>query len=275
MRTRFWSISIFFLFVVATLVSSSYADLMGAWLLDGDASDASGRGHDGLPENMEWVTDGRFGGAAAVTADNGHITIATHADLDLFVHTIMAWVRNPGASDGRRVLVDKTCFGCYAGLPSNYSMGSHEAGHLHFWHRKGPMEPHGDVWVDSPKESHPILHDGNWHHLAGQYNGNSMKIFLDGEQVAERGVDQGQAGGPHAPGIVDAPVMIGAMSPDGGNGWTAGTAFDEAAIFNSVLTADEIRSIYANGLADAGFVSSAAVDAGGKLSTTWATLKAK
>ena len=273
---KFTMLSSFLLIFVVffTMSQFSHADLVGAWLLDGDASDASGRGHNGEIVGIEWTNDGRFGWAAAVSADNGHITIATHADLDLFTQTIMIWVRNSGPSNGRRFFLDKSCFSCDAVLPSNYSLMSHEGGFVNFWSRKG-VAPGGDIWVNAPGELFAVVHDGEWHHLAGRYDGSSMKIFVDGEPADERQVDAAVAGGPNAPGIVDAPVMIGAGSPGGGNGWAAGTAFDEAAIFNTVLTDEEIKSIYENGLVDAGFVSSASVDAGGKLSTTWATLKAK
>lgn len=273
---KFTTLSSFLLIFVGFFAMSqfSHADLVGAWLLDGDASDVSGRGHNGVPDNIDWVDDGRFGGAAEVSADGGHITIETHPDLDLFLHTIMIWVRSSGATDGRRFFLDKSCFGCYDGLPSNYSLMSHEGGYVNFWHRKGMPAPFGDVFVNAPAKLFAVVHDGDWHHLAGRYDGSSMKIFVDGELAAERQVDEAEAGGPNAPGIVDAPVMIGAGSPGGSGTWDPGMAFDEAAIFNDVLEEEEIRSIYEEGLADAGYFSKA-VNAGGKLATTWAKLKAE
>lgn len=78
-----------------------------------------------------------------------------------------------------------------------------------------------------------------WTHVAGTYDGSTLRIFVNG-------VEEGQT--PWTAGIFsgDAPFIIGSTLLTGSH-WTG--LIDEPAVFNRALTANEIRDIYTAGAA--------------------------
>ncbi len=81
-----------------------------------------------------------------------------------------------------------------------------------------------------------------------------LKCYIDGEIVSKDWVGEIRTG--------DGPVVIGTW----GANFFAG-ALDEAVIYNVALTEEQLRSDYENGFT--------AVSPAGRLSTTWAEIKAE
>ena len=96
--------------------------------------------------------------------------------------------------------------------------------------------------------------DNEWHFLAGTYDGAILTCYVDGEAVTAEWAAEIRTG--------EDPVVIGTW---GTNFFTG--VLDEARICNVALTEEQLKSDYEGGYT--------AVSSPGKLSTTWAKIKAQ
>ena len=151
------------------------------------------------------------------------------------------------------------------------------------WHyivwRNGDVWPepkevrHLDIWVhedgfpvfmwNAEKEKgqidgKAIVTDDQWHHIAKVYDGKSIKMFVDGKLDNEK-----PSGGTLD--TNESPIWIGAYP----GGIAATGLLDEVGFFTTALSENELNDVKTRGLADY-----AAVEAAGKATTTWATMKA-
>jgi len=103
--------------------------------------------------------------------------------------------------------------------------------------------------------------DGKWHHVAYTYDGSKAILYRDGSVVNTQAHT-----GSIAPAVV--PFMIGTSAASGE--WFKGL-IDDVAMFNVALGEADIKALMNQGLKQA----VTAVDTSGKLSTTWAAIKAQ
>ena len=78
---------------------------------------------------------------------------------------------------------------------------------------------------------------GKWHHIAGSYDGTTMKVFLDGEMVGESGAQSGPILYPE-----NAPLVIGSYVDDNENHPHIG-AVQDLRLWRTDLSADEMRAV--------------------------------
>lgn len=78
-----------------------------------------------------------------------------------------------------------------------------------------------------------------WHHVAGTYDGGTLRLFLDGKQVATATDDKGVSFGGNAVGI-GADVTFNAQDPNVPN--TFSGLIDDVRIYNRALSADELNN---------------------------------
>ena len=102
----------------------------------------------------------------------------------------------------------------------------------------------------------PSIQDGEWHFLAGTWDGDDILLYIDGELEAEM-----PCKGELKPN--NDPLFIGAR---GGSGRFLTGALDEIKVYNYALTKDELRK-------DMEEPVTLHVDAQEKLATVWARLK--
>ena len=116
-----------------------------------------------------------------------------------------------------------------------------------------------------PRASAGVPKTDTWTHIAVTFdsskNNNQLVIYVDGVQAGSSTRPGKGAGNAN-------PVDIGKW---GGGSYFVGI-IDEVAIFKSVLTEDDLKTIMDNGL-DKTLGGVASVDASEKLTTTWANLK--
>ena len=235
-------------FIVISLMLASISDagfdpanVVGAWLLDGDASDSSGNGNDGtLVGDPQWV-DGKVGGALAFDGDD--VVEAPDSDnLRLGMsQTVMAWI-NPTEDVGDWVrLVGKG-----ASDPRNYGMWRQSDGDILF-----QIYPGCNCWEDGNAATNAPIN--TWTHVAGTYDGAQMKLFINGVELVA-------ADCAAEPATSEDPLTIGFA---GFHTYFIGL-IDEVVVLNSVLTEDDIADIM-NGIV--------AVSPLGKLATTWGDIK--
>lgn len=229
--------------------------LAGLWLFDEDGgdvvADSSGNGNDGVMSGAEW-TDGKFGSALQFTG-TGCVTVphAESLSIEEGAISITAWITQDGSASGWCTVI---CKGPFADTTENYAVFS-ETG-LAFICTTLTMDSGERWWTTSGDGSLPI--DSEWHHFATTYDGEELKYYLDGEEVAVYAKTGDLTSN-------EEDLTIGCRSNDGTN-W--GGILDELALFSRALTEEEVKSIMDNGLE--GFL---VVEPSGKLATTWGEIR--
>jgi hypothetical protein len=181
--------------------------------------DNSGNGNAGVVAGAAWNSAGKFGSALAFNGISNWVTINDAAKLDLTTGmTLEAWVKPTALADWRTVLMKESSNGlAYALYASDSS--SHPSG----WIRRS-----SDVSAIAAS----ALPLNTWSHLAATYDGVSLRLFLNGTQVATRAVSG-------AVSVSASPLRIG-----GNSVWSEYFAglIDEVRIYNRALAAAEIQT---------------------------------
>jgi hypothetical protein len=232
--------------VAAVTASSARADversLLGHWPLDEGAGqvahDASGNHNDGLlgatpgvdPADPTWVP-GRFNTGLRFDGDD-FVQIPDSPTLEDREVTIGAFFRGDRSPGQWRYLVSKGASACDA---ASYGLYSASNGGLGFYIGSGP------AFVVSPLAG-PDVWDGRWHHAAGTFDGQTVRLFVDGHEVGH--------GSP-------APLSITYGLPDGDQAYLGAFRggcelmldgeIDELAIWGSALTSRQLEPIVRSG----------------------------
>jgi hypothetical protein len=171
------ALSVWVLVLVSTGAASAFAidpNLIGHWKLDGNANDSAG-GHDGtLVGDPTWVNDPQRGWCLEFDGKDDYIDVGDAPDLTFRASiTVACWINvrqfdrnwNAIVTKGDDWVLARTrddsrvaflCLGLTGGgWPEVYS---------------------GDV------------NDGDWHHIAGVYDGAQLCLYQDGNRVDSRAV---------------------------------------------------------------------------------------
>ncbi len=183
--------------------------------------DASGNNRDGMISGATAGQTGRIDGALSFDGSNDYVDLTNASTLGFQgSFTAMAWVR-PDATGG----ADKTIFG-------TDQAGTNQGLHLVIRDGKAHFGFYGnDRYGNAP------ISTGIWTHLIWQYDAavGRQSIFVNGAlDVTETG---------HGPFTGNDIVKIGRWA---GNRYFDGL-IDDAAIWNRLLTADEIATVYQHG----------------------------
>lgn len=168
----------------ATLVlpaQAAHAASPGAyWQFDepsGDiVTDSSANGNDGTVSGAQ-RTAGRFGGALSFDGGiNTKVLVPRSASLEPQKITVEAWVRgtNPG---NFKYIVAKGARACEVG---SYGLYTGPDGGLKFYVSAGNSAA-GNL-VASPDAGTSVW-DGEWHHVAGTYDGQTARLYVGGNQI--------------------------------------------------------------------------------------------
>jgi hypothetical protein len=182
-------------------------------------TDESGFGNTGAIAGATWTTDGRYGGALSFDGVNDWVTINDTAALDLTTGmTLEAWVLPSTLSGWRTVLLKERSGGLVYSL---YTSGDGTR-------PSGYVATPGEVGVVGPSS----VSTTTWTHLAVTYDGATLRLFVNGAQVATR--------------TLTAPIAAstGALRIGGNSVWTEffRGRIDEVRIYNRALTAAEIQA---------------------------------
>lgn len=238
------------IFLLTVGVSSAATDPSLVMLLTFDevsgnqVLDVSGKGNHATIKGAVTIGEGKFGKGGAFNR-NGHMEVAHNNSLNLQSMTLMTWCKIPGDTGDNQSAIEKGpawATGEYNLLPDYGNKVQLQIFDL-------PAN------CADTNEAGEVL-DGQWHHIAGTFDGAVIRLYVDGTEVGAR----------DCPGTLNTntqPLYIGARG--GTVRWTVGN-YDEMAIFNRALTAAEIRAAM-NGIVTP-------VDPQGRATVTWAALKA-
>jgi len=236
--TRLTVICISFIIVILMFAGQSYAKVdtdtvVGVWLFDeggGDvAQDSSINGNDGTLNGPEWTNEGKFGGALEFNGAGSYIEFATGESMKTQHLTFMAWFNTRKLDGYGHIFQTGNDWNDMAG----YVCRVHQDGFAQAGMAFGPGNT--ATWL-----SGPALEADTWYHMALSFDGTTVTLYLDGENVASN-PGQGEIM------YDDQPVRIGVHSQDTGAPFDG--FIDEVALFDVALEADDIQSIMENGLA--------------------------
>jgi hypothetical protein len=170
---------------VATLAlapASAHAafGLAGEWLLDDGpgtvVGDSSGAGRDGQLGEGSATPHRIFGidGLALHFDGDDEVLMPDSTGLEPPRLTVEAWVRNATTPGSYRYVVSKGATACSASSYGLYTGGSRGLA----FYVAGPSG-----YVVSAQAGAGMIWDGAWHHAVGTYDGDTVRLFVDGAQV--------------------------------------------------------------------------------------------
>jgi hypothetical protein len=193
--------------------------------------DTSFHGHNGSLQGSPTFTQGRF--AKALSFGGGDaVLVPNDKKLEGQNLTVSAWVNSSSAPGPFKYIVGKGANGCVTGSYGLYT-GPSTAGGIAFY-----VATSSSSFVMSPDGGSGIW-DGNWHNVIGTYDGSTVRLYVDGQQVGSGSAD----GAPVTYGLASSnDVEIGNVPTCPGLGFTG--KIDEAKVFNRALGSQEIRAAY-------------------------------
>ncbi|MDA1193527.1 MAG: LamG domain-containing protein [Candidatus Poribacteria bacterium] len=237
---------------IATLLlaaSTAFAQtdgLVGYWGFDGNgasAVDGSGNGHNGQFKGNAKRGDGKYGGGIELFAPLDYVLVPHHDDFNRVEEvTYMAWFSPSADLTSQRLLSKNNAIFIMFDIGNTLT---------------------ADFLVKAPDnvqvESTTTVWDiGEWYHLAGAYDGDSLRMYING-------VMEGEAPCPNAIVTSDLDLWIGADDFGRATDWFPGR-IDEVRVYDRALSDGEIVTAMGSPLA---------VNPGGLLSTVWGAIKTR
>jgi hypothetical protein len=211
------------------------ATLVGEWPLDEGAGqvarDRSGFGNDarlGVTDGADGADPQWVGGVSGwgLRFDGGDALVLRDATvLEPANVTIEAWVRRAGTPGTYAYVVSKGSVACNF---SSYGLYTGSGGGMAFY------VSGGSGYVVSPAASPAQVWDGAWHHVAGTFDGHSVRLYLDGAQIGGGSPNER----PIQYGLQSRAPFIGTYNGGCQLGFTGD--IDDVRIWNSARTEDDI-----------------------------------
>ena len=217
---------------------AGHGELLARWHLDtaagGYTPDDSGHAHDGeVNGGSSLVGGGRFGNALALGGPgDSQVDVVDSAGLEPQRLTVLAWVKSSTLVGANKYVIGKGAADCDG---SSYAITSGPNGGLVF------SVLNGSTAYVSPAAGTAVW-DGQWHAVAGTFDGATVRLWLDGTQVGT---------GTSAPvsityGTQFDDLRIGnhPASNACGGGFVWPGLIDEVRIYDRALDADEIAHLH-------------------------------
>ena len=227
---------------LAMAAGQASAALVGHWKLDeaswdgtaGEVVDSSGTGNHGKAENgADTTADAKYGRAGDFDrTQNQFVRIGDDDSLDLTTAiTFGCWFKSPvvldGTSPGMKIMAKSTSWdnGWFIDFHNNWGGGGR-------W--RLDMEINGSMYQAAcdvgPGGS---LAADTWVHLAGTYDGSTMRLYVDGVEKDHLDIA----------GSMDVTNIDITLASQGGSWDFATGVIDDAKIYNEVLDADGIAQM--------------------------------
>jgi hypothetical protein len=161
--------------------------LMGWWPMNEGSgqtvNDWSGHGNNGMlgstpgvdANDPSWVPGVFFGSALQFTDSEDYVTIPSPASLQQQNLTVAAWVK--GTSTPGNFHYVMSLGGQSSCALSSWGLYTGSGGGMAFYIADSPSH----VFVSPAKDQ--SIWDGKWHHVAGTFDGSTVRLYVDGVQV--------------------------------------------------------------------------------------------
>jgi hypothetical protein len=229
------------------------ADIVGAWLLNGDGTDSSGNGNDGVVTGEPEWEEGKFG-QAMVAVPNKYVDFPPPTSEPMMVEkfTVMVWVKANQWIGGWQAVFSMQAGGTGQETYGIY-FGNNGGKEILLW-TTGTNITTGQGGLDL----------GVWTHAAVTYDGANLVLYKNGEKITEKAfaaLDNKDRKGRFV-------INGNYNSLDGGLAEFCDATIDELLIFDEALTLDQIKMYM-----EQGFKGASPVEPSGKLTGTWAEVK--
>ncbi|MGB9595837.1 MAG: LamG-like jellyroll fold domain-containing protein [Candidatus Poribacteria bacterium] len=222
--------------------------------------DVSGNGNDGIIKgaNVKWVK-GKNGGGLLLGGTNNSINTTTVNNVGKTYFSECLWANFENLSTEQQFAYI-SCTGTANARYFYFSSWS-SAGAPHDSLHMGTLDKAGN-WGRGIATGR-LFKTKQWYFIGGVVDTKNgfIRVYVDGAMVQEQKIDTGDTPG------TPKEIWIGG-TPENYQ-WINGT-IDDVAMFNSALTEQDFNTIMNNGIS-----KGMLVQAQGKLSTTWASIKSK
>lgn len=184
----------------------------------GTITDTSGQGNHGTYNGTGYGATGRFSTAMDFDGTDDEIVIADSASLDLNAVTASVWIY----------------FDSVAGWQSFFHKNTTTAStnDLYFEQNNGRLYNYNTI-----STSGAVLTAGQWYHLVYTADSNYERLYVNGQMLVEEASQY--------IGTVNANALR--IGGSGGSGERVNGRMDEAALWNRVLTTEEVGDLYRRG----------------------------
>jgi hypothetical protein len=175
-------------FAVPATASAGVLDSVSGWwpMYEGSGQtvhDLSGKGNHGTlgstpgvdANDPTWIKGWLFGSALRFDG-NDFVRIPNSPALESQKVTVSAWVRGTGSPGTYRYIVGKGAKDCDS---SSYGLFTSDNGGLRFY-----VTDTSGAWQTSGLVDPSVVWNGKWHHVAGTFDGTTVKLFVDGKLIA-------------------------------------------------------------------------------------------
>lgn len=215
--------------------------LIASFLFDGDTRDATGHGHDGIPEgDVLFITEGRHGQAILFSSREARVTVPDDAALDTDDEfSLAAWVRPSvySAAPGD----NPTILAKWLNSPNEYDYVLNvQAERAAF--SIGNIELHAeDGIIPSSHVKHPwSIPVGAWTHVAATFNRGELRLFINGQLAAQKTSAVERTSSVE---YAHDDVIIGNVFSDYTHDYTWQGALDDVRIYGPALSALQIACL--------------------------------
>ena len=165
--------------------ASAEPNVLAKWTLDEGAgqvaADSSGHANTGVlgaasdPDAADpgWIP-GHAGGSALNFNGSSYVSIPDSGGLEPAHLAVDAWVQNSGSPGRWRYVLSKGSLECNR---SAYGLYTGASGGMAFYVSSTSQ------YTVSPEVSPGLVWDGAWHHVIGSYDGDRVRLWIDGSQV--------------------------------------------------------------------------------------------
>ena len=193
----------------------------------GVAPDMSGSNRNARAESAKWSA-GRLNAAVELGAKNSYLALTNQPVLNPKRLTVSAWFKTDKSAVADRYLFDKRADSGYALRILGGPAESARRGKLCF-----TVSGHDCV-------SDKAVTDGAWHHGAATFDGEALKLYVDGQVQAQVTAWKGEP----ASNAHDLTLGMNRSNPTAKEKDVAlDGALDEVVLFGRALSADEIKSV--------------------------------
>lgn len=188
--------------------------------------DVSGRGNNGRIAGASWTAAGRVGGGCQFGGTDHFIAVPGSPSLSSKHATFMVWIKAADGTTGR-TLLDR-----HAGQGFALTLGEGATG----------MRGKALAYVAGRScASDNAVSDNFWHHLAATYDGETLKLYVDGVAQKQSSAWKGEIG------AAGRELTVGANrsnpSPEE-KGVSYQGVLDEVQIYDRALAATDITAIF-------------------------------